>query len=382
MRLGIITNLIAPYRTPIFERLAELPDCDLHVVYETPTEPNRHWDASTALQFPHTILDSLTLDLRRLAPDAFLHVPRSPLAALRRFGAEVVVGSGGGIWSSPANVAALATRRKHGWSFVPWWESFQHPHPSVPRRLAEPWVRTFMRAGDAWIAWGTRATRDVVRLGADPARTVTVPQVAVPAAAIEEAPDEGSREPRILFVGQLIERKGIRVLLQAIKSVPGVSLWVAGDGPLRAEVEAAAAADPRIEYYGHLDAAGVARLYRRASALVLPSLYEVWGLVVNEALDHGIPVVVTDQVGAADDLVEDGTTGYVVAAASADELAAALRRVASWSDGERAACRRRARELLATHTFDAAADRIFEACRIAIAASTPRSGRARAGHIG
>ena len=377
MRLGIITNLIAPYRTPIYERLANLPGVDLLVVYETAMEPNRYWDVGVQLPFPHTILRSWTLDLRRLAPDAFMHVPRRPLAALRRFAAEAVVASGGGIWSSPANVAALAARPRRGWGLIPSWESFRHRHPSLPRRIAEPWVRAFMRSGDAWIAWGTRASQDVVRLGADPARTITIPQVALQLRPEREGADGARDRKAFLFVGQLIERKGVRILLDAIRKVPGFEIWIAGDGPLRPAVEAAASTDSRIVYHGHLEAHELARLYADATALVLPSLYEVWGLVVNEALDNGTPVVVTDQVGAADDLVEEGVTGYAVRAGSSDELAAALRAVGSWSASRRAVCRERARELLRDYTFETAATRIAEACRVGIDArrSSGRSAR-------
>jgi glycosyltransferase involved in cell wall biosynthesis len=169
-----------------------------------------------------------------------------------------------------------------------------------------------------------------------------------------------------LFVGQLLERKGVRVLLRAIDEVHDAQLWIAGDGPLRAEVEAKAASSSRVVYHGHLGQEELHHLYTYATALVLPSLYEVWGLVVNEALDHGIPAVVTDQVGAADDLIEDGLTGYCVRAGSVTELADAMKQVAAWSQKQRHACSRRGAELLSAYTFEAVASGIFEACKLGI----------------
>ncbi len=139
-----------------------------------------------------------------------------------------------------------------------------------------------------------------------------------------------------------------------------------GTDQLRAEVETAAGADSRITYHGHLDRPALAELYRRASALVLPSSYEVWGLVVNEALAHGLPAIVSDLVGAGEDLVVDGVTGYSVPAGSASALAEAMRKTAGWGEPEYEACRLRAHELLEEYTFDRAAERVFEACRVAV----------------
>jgi glycosyltransferase involved in cell wall biosynthesis len=366
VRIGVITNVISPYRTPVFEQLAKRPGCDLLVVYEAATEPNRRWSADAELPFRHELLLSWTLDLRVIAPHAyaFIHVPRNPLAALARFRADAVVAWGGGIWSSPANLAALAARGRRGWALVPSWEGFASPTPSRPRRLAEPWVRRFMRSGDAWLAWGRRAADDVVRLGATPARVVGAPQVALPLPAADAR--RGRRDRALLYVGHLTERKGVPHLLEAMRRLPDTELWIAGDGPLRPEVEAAAARGLRVTLHGHLDPAGLAGLYARAAALVLPSLNDVWGLVVNEAVATGTPVVTTDQVAAADELVEHDVTGYVVPAADSDALADALVRVLGWDDRRRAAGARRGHELLAPFTFEAAAAAIATACEIGI----------------
>ena len=129
-----------------------------------------------------------------------------------------------------------------------------------------------------------------------------------------------------------------------------MSSAIVGDGPLREAVEAAASQDPRIRLLGHRDGEALADAYRDAHVLIVPSLYEPWGLVVHEGLAHGLPVIATDQVGAGDDLIESGTNGYVVPAGSAQALAEAMQAVAGWApeQWERAAkaIRRDARSLL------------------------------------
>src|SRR5215208_3757143 len=117
--------MIAPYTAPLFARLADRQDCELLLISETPMERDRHWRPQGDLPFAHVPLDSWTLDLAWLAVgsgfktrfDTYLYVPKRPLAALGRFSPDVVVAGGGGIWSSPANIVALAARRWRDWAF-------------------------------------------------------------------------------------------------------------------------------------------------------------------------------------------------------------------------------------------------------------------------
>jgi glycosyltransferase involved in cell wall biosynthesis len=118
----------------------------------------------------------------------------------------------------------------------------------------------------------------------------------------------------------------------------------AGDGDRRGAIEAAARAGcVRLIAAGYQSQRALSRCYHAADVLVLPSLHgETWGLVVNEALHHGVPCIVSDRVGCAPDLI-DGTTGLVCEAASAPALAQAIVRSREWTDnpGQRDACRQK-----------------------------------------
>jgi glycosyltransferase involved in cell wall biosynthesis len=185
-----------------------------------------------------------------------------------------------------------------------------------------------MRASDAWLVYGSRSERDAIELGADPERVVFAPITALVPEASTPDRVRGGGTTRYLFVGRLIERKGLDVLLDAFARVEGGELHIAGDGPLRPMVEAAAARDPRIRDAGHVAGEALARAYAEADVLIVPSLYEPWGLVVHEGLAYGLPVITTDQVGAADDLIEHDVNGYVAAAGSAEELREAMSAIA------------------------------------------------------
>jgi glycosyltransferase involved in cell wall biosynthesis len=375
MRLAVIVNTIVPYTRPLFERLAQRDECELLVVSETTMERDRHWDPETDLPFEHVLLESWTIDLAWLARgsgfrtrfDTYFYAPKHPLRPLAAFAPDVVVAGGGGIWSSPANIAALTARRRRGWAVLPWWGSFTRPHPTWPRRLADPWVKYFMRSCDACLAHGTRHVRDLAAMGVDPNRTVLAP---ITALAPERPPRREStrtgRQTRFLFVGRLIERKGLDVLLRAFARFDGGELWIAGDGPIEGAVAEVAARDPRIRLFGHVAGADLDELYRQVDVLVVPSLYEPWGLVVHEGLAHGLPVITTDQTGAAYDLIDSGVNGYVVTAGSAEETFEAMRSVAEWTPERRAAGVDRSLEKLTSVTLDRGADGFVRGSQIAL----------------
>jgi len=356
--------MIDPNRVALFERVARRGDVELLVVYETVMEANRKWAAPVELPYRHEVLRSRSLDLRRLGTDAYLHLPRHPLESIRAFRPEVLVAAGGGIWSSPANVLAYATRRSEGWAFVPWWGSFGKDHPSRARMLAERWVRRFLSQSDLCIAYGSRSSGELRRLGVDPAAIHIVPN-AVPPGDTEREESRPHRPLRYLFVGQLIERKGVPDLLAAFSNLPHGELYVAGDGPLRDAV-IQAAQEHRVVYVGHLGRSELHALYARTDVLVLPSRYEVWGLVVNEAMGHGLPVIASDAVGAVDDLIEPGVNGYVFRAGDRAGLQDAMAQFASWDARRWLAAANTGATLAHRWSMDAAAEAFVEACHSAL----------------
>ena len=142
--------------------------------------------------------------------------------------------------------------------------------------------------------------------------------------------------------------------------------WIAGDGPLQETVSQAASRDPRIRLFGHVGGDDLGDLYAEVDAMVVPSLYEAWGLVVHEGLAHGLPVIATDQVGAADDLIDPVVNGYVVPACSVEATAEAMRSVAAWTPEQRARAERRSLEALASFSFDRCADGFIQGCALAL----------------
>lgn len=166
----------------------------------------------------------------------------------------------------------------------------------------------------------------------------------------------------ILFVGKLQQKKQPNHLLEALSILAAgdTNRWLvvfAGDGECRPDLERAARdSGLPVLFCGFVNQTGLPGVYAAADCLVLPSDFEeTWGLVVNEAMNFGLPVLVSDQVGSGMDLVANGETGYVFPFGEPARLAESLRRVFS-DDSHREALGKNARQLVAKYSIDAASD--------------------------
>jgi glycosyltransferase involved in cell wall biosynthesis len=154
----------------------------------------------------------------------------------------------------------------------------------------------------------------------------------------------------LLFSGKLIPRKAPLLLLEAVQALPEalrarVAVVFLGDGELQGEIErAAAGAGIRAIITGFVNQTRLSPYYHAADLLVVPSEWETWGLVVNDALHHGLPCVVSSTVDCHPDLISEGRTGHVFETRAPEHLARTLERAVALTDRAdiRAVCRERA----------------------------------------
>jgi glycosyltransferase involved in cell wall biosynthesis len=173
----------------------------------------------------------------------------------------------------------------------------------------------------------------------------------------------------VLSVGRLVAEKGIDTLLRAVAKTGDARLRVvlAGDGPEANRLRALAAElGVQLTLAGNLPQEALAEQYVCADAFALLSLHETWGVVVNEAAASGLPLLLSDRVGAARDLVLPGENGFVVPAADVDAAAAALTERAADAD-RRSALGRRSRDLVGAWGYDESVENFVEAVREATA---------------
>ncbi|WP_263374693.1 glycosyltransferase family 4 protein [Granulicella aggregans] len=153
-------------------------------------------------------------------------------------------------------------------------------------------------------------------------------------AALQQELGIDPSRPVILFASKLQERKRCIDLLEAYLQViarPGLRpyLVIVGDGEERAALEARAAQSgvDSIRFCGFRNQSELPRFFDLATVFVLPSRHEPWGLIVNEAMNAGRPVILSNDVGCQPDLVTDGVEGFVFSVGNVNSLASALVRL-------------------------------------------------------
>ncbi|HEV8000053.1 MAG TPA: glycosyltransferase family 4 protein [Planctomycetaceae bacterium] len=192
--------------------------------------------------------------------------------------------------------------------------------------------RPALRWPDAIAAIGVKAVEEYRRLAGPRMEVVNIPYH-TDLKPFLDAPRKNSAESvRVLYCGQLIERKGLRTLLEAFLNLadefPQAELILVGEGPLRESLAAQVPArlKDRVIFAGFQPVDELPTFFSQADLFVLPSLHDGWGVVVNQALAAGLPVICSSAVGAAADLVSE-QNGSVVPPADVPALAVALRRL-------------------------------------------------------
>ncbi len=180
--------------------------------------------------------------------------------------------------------------------------------------------------------------------------------------------------PVLLFASKLQPRKRCLDLVDAFHRItagPDIDrqpyLLIIGDGDDRKEVERRAAGNPSIRLLGFHNQSQLPRFFDLCDLFILPSIHEPWGLVVNEAMNAGRPILVSDEVGCQPDLVQDGKNGFVFSAGNVDSLVAALQRALS-APGELTRMGRESLRIVALYSFDRDLDGLRSALRALLSA--------------
>jgi glycosyltransferase involved in cell wall biosynthesis len=333
-RVAIVTTEPTASRVPQFDRLARRSDLEIEVFYAAESVQGRTW--ALTLDHPHVILRGPTLPLTRLLNHSYPITPSLWRKLDRgRFDCVVVWG-----WSTfAAQVAILWARRQHV-PYLLFAESHlgeaRGPLARAARQLVVPLA---VRGATGWLATGTLAREHLVHHGADPGRvwtfanTVDVLALRARAESLRSQRAEirtqfgiGQDDIVVLHAGRLLPIKGTDVLIDAAARAGGIKLLIVGDGHERDALQRAAGSDAI--FPGFLAQDDLVEAYVAADIFALLSRRETWGVVVNEATACGLPLVLSDGVGAAADLLEPGRNGELVPVGNVAATAAALQRLA------------------------------------------------------
>jgi glycosyltransferase involved in cell wall biosynthesis len=321
LRVAILHNIVAPYRFPLFNALAK-QDLDLTVLFLAAGAKNRKWDLSQyrqQIKFTYKVLPNFRLVLPLKDYTEYIINP-TIFFELQKY--DLVITAG---WLDFSCQMTYILKKFYGYRCILWSESTQY-ETSWQRSLTLPFVRWIVGMADTYIAIGKRSREYLVKLGANSKEVFTaISTVDVAHFAKESRLKEQARQhlkqklgiPKnnkvLLYVGQFIERKNVKVLFKALELLPkNFTLLLVGYGPLEESYREYAATHRQtsICIVPHQEVNYLPHYYGIADVFVLPSLEETWGLVVNEAAAAGLPVIVSDTAGSAGDLVVPGKNGF------------------------------------------------------------------------
>jgi glycosyltransferase involved in cell wall biosynthesis len=316
-RLLVVTNIPTPYRVPLFNALSGAlreQGWELHVVFGSRGNPRRRWSVPDAdFRFPHEFLESRIIALGR---ERLVNTYQGLRGVLERLRPDGIVCTG----YSAGTVAAVRYGRQADVRVAIW-------SGTVPGARDRAWWRILLRRWlvgrcRGFLAYGSAARDYLVSLGADPEdihiawNTVDTDRFLAVPVACGPAPGEPLR---LLTVGYLERGKRIdlalRAVAEAVRAGVDVELEVAGDGSERASLEQLArhlGIAARVRFPGYVDYDALPARYETAHAFVFPTEYDIWGLVLVEAMAAGRPCIASIRAGATRDLVVAGVTGYTV----------------------------------------------------------------------
>ena len=347
MRLGVLATHPIQYHAPLYRALAGVLDLEVFFAHRQTAAGQAaagfgvafEWDVPLTEGYSHTFLENRAA---RPSTDTFRGTDTPEIAdAVRRgrFDAFLVNG-----WYTRSLWQAMAACWRTRTPLLVRGDShLQTPRSPLKRAAKSVAYRAFIPRFDGYLVVGERSRAYYLHYGADPDRLFFVPhfvdngffreRAAGRGAPLRAELGVGPDALLLLFAGKFIPEKRPADLVEAAAALrqrghDARLLFVGSgglEGALRAEVERTGVP---AYFAGFKNQTELPAYYAAADALVLPSVSETWGLVVNEALACGTPAVVSAAVGCAPDLVDEGRTGATFPVGDARALADAVERLA------------------------------------------------------
>lgn len=334
----VVTNQTSPYQVEFMDAIARAGKIDLHVVYLHSQRPGRQW-TPPAIGHQHRILDGQRERLAEVRP----WISNTDLVVMAYY-------------QNPFATEMLRERAGSGRAWCFWGERMGATKFAIAGALYRRWKLRALHNSRAAI-WGIgefaleryRREFGTKRVYCNVPYFSDLSRFARRGMSSERAGSETGAPRTVLYSGSLILRKGVDLLAEAFARVapayPHLRLLVMGEGELRPAMETRlqAVAD-QVQFAGFQDWQALPEFYGKADVLCAPSRHDGWALVVPEALAAGLPVIATDRMGAALDLIEPGCNGWRIEAGRLEPLCRVLEIVATMPQADfsrmaQAACR-------------------------------------------
>lgn len=308
MKIAIVTNMPAPYRNPIFKQLGHIYKDNFLVIYSTKAEPNRSWKFDD-LGFNHIFLKEKIIG----GTEGLSYIHNNPdvRGHLKTFSPDIIITTGFYPTSLYAWLYALLHRKKHipmtdGWAGVEKHLSWIH---KVVRILVFNTSHAFLGA--------SKNSLDLYRSYGMKDHQLFQSHLCVENSTFYNEKSFKDRKYDLMFSGQFTERKLPLFFAEVAKKVseiiPNLKVLILGNGPLKDEFFTLLKQySIDFHYAGFVTQQELPNYYADAKLFLFPTLLDAWGVVVNEAMASGTPVITTPFAGVIDDLIIHEETGYIL----------------------------------------------------------------------
>ena len=316
-KVGLQQRVLPAYRAAFFDRLAQVCSGGLSVFAGEPRDTEAISTAG-ALRVAHRV-QARNLDL--FGGPVYACLQWGLLRWLREWDPDVLI-----LEASARNLLnglAVAWMHRRGRPVIGWGLGAP-PVGGWLAGLRQARRRSYLRRFDGLIAYSSRGAQSYREEGITPDRVfVAVNAVSGPPTPLSRPTPPPDRARRVLFVGRLQTRKRVDALLAACDGLePAPEVWIVGEGPARAALERLAQRGRlSVRFLGGVHGAALEQVYREADLFVLPG---TGGLAVQEAMAHGLPVIVAEGDGTQADLVRP-ENGWLIPSEDAAALRQALR---------------------------------------------------------
>lgn len=322
IRVAVFSVVPSPYQRDLLQALAARPEIDLKVYYQERTPHDSPWPETLLNRYEH-ILPGFHLRLGTVRSHFNWHLPRAKDFDL---------------WIVNSALTSMTTQwlMRRGLREVPWlfWGERLRAQNSGLKSIAQQSLIRVLRHAAGIISVGSLARKDYERRYPDLLHETVpyCPGLDAFFAAGETTTVRGGSDVVFLFCGQMIQRKGIDLLLPVFdrlvrEGLPVRLRLVGREAELpRVLSTLSPEARSRICYEGFQAPAALPPFFGAADVFVLPSRYDGWGVVINQALAAGLPILASDSVGAAYDWVENEKNGLRFPPGDSEALYEAMKR--------------------------------------------------------
>ncbi|MCL0061596.1 glycosyltransferase family 4 protein [Thermodesulfovibrionales bacterium] len=334
MKILFITNIISPYRIPLWNYLYQMADFDFKIVALAEKETNREWQvAKDQIKFDYQVLPGWHVFIWK--KEIPIHINRGIIRALRQYNPDVVITSG---YDSLAYWQAFLYCKFFKKKFILWNGTTLLSAKNI-KGIRGKLKKIIIQGADRYIAYGTKAKKYLEHFGAkseDIYISINTVDMDYFQGKVfqycnnKNFPEERKKYPKflLLYVGQLIKRKGVIQVLKALDYLgdPQIGFIIIGKGALEKELKEFCKEKnlQNVFFEGFHQQEELPKYYALADIFILPSFEEVWGLVVNEALASGLYVLGSKYVGAVYDLIND-ENGKIFNPNDVEELATLIK---------------------------------------------------------